>query len=196
MLSLRRRHALSNLISTLLLIVMTLIAGAVLFGYVNGQAASSENQLGAANASNVNFLNERFVIAQASFDYTNGKSVTLYVYDSGRLADSFVRIEMFGNPRSGVDLVYYVHSHNNWVMDVNHAGCNSSATISPSLESPSLSAYSVPIGSISSITLSIPSNGRNGWGGSCFSNQLVTNSTYGFNLLGAYGNAVTYFQVM
>jgi hypothetical protein len=131
-------------VATVLLVAITLIAGAALFGYVNAQAAGSENKLGAANAGNVNFLNERFVVPQVAYAYTSsttttitsvttstatlstGKVVTLYIYNNGELTDSFSEIEVFcsqtltgASCRSTMDLTYYYHTGHNFVMDNN-----------------------------------------------------------------------------
>jgi len=49
------------------MLVVTLVAGAAAFGWINGQAASSEGAYGQSVANNVNFLNERFVVLTESF---------------------------------------------------------------------------------------------------------------------------------
>ncbi len=43
-----------------MMVAVTLVAGAAVFGFVNGQAASSEGQYGQAVAKNVNYLNEHY----------------------------------------------------------------------------------------------------------------------------------------
>ena len=52
---------------TLIMVTITLIAGAAVFGWINGQANSSETAYGASVANNINFLRERFVIVTQSF---------------------------------------------------------------------------------------------------------------------------------
>jgi hypothetical protein len=63
----RKRVALSELLATLIMLAVTLIAGAAVFGWINGQAASSEGAYGQSVANNVNFLNERFVVLTETF---------------------------------------------------------------------------------------------------------------------------------
>jgi len=63
----RKRIAVSEIMGTLLMIAVTLVAGAAVFSWINGQANSSENAYGASVASNVNFLREHFVIVTQSF---------------------------------------------------------------------------------------------------------------------------------
>jgi len=63
----KRRQAVSELMGTLLMVGITLVAGFAIFGFVNGQAAASENQYGASVANNVNFLRENFVLVSVQF---------------------------------------------------------------------------------------------------------------------------------
>jgi len=49
------------------MLAVTLIAGSAVFGWINGQAASSESAYGQSVANNVNFLNERFVVLTETF---------------------------------------------------------------------------------------------------------------------------------
>jgi len=49
------------------MVAITLIAGAAVFGWINGQAGTSESAYGQSVASNINFLNERFVPVSQTF---------------------------------------------------------------------------------------------------------------------------------
>lgn len=49
------------------MVAITLIAGAAVFGWINGQAGSSENAYGQSVANNVNFLKERYVVVSQTF---------------------------------------------------------------------------------------------------------------------------------
>ena len=189
----KAKRGISELVASVAMIAVTIVAGAALFGYVNSLASTSEIQVGAANAGNVNFLMEKFVIPQVAYGAT-GKSVTLFFYNNGRLTDSFMRIEIYGITRLNVDLVYYVHTGGDFVLDANNPGCNQTVTVSE--ESQPLSGFSVPVGSILSITLTLPVSGSPGWGGSCFPGPFAKGSIYSFNVLGTYGNTVLYQQGM
>jgi len=68
----RRRKAVSELLGTLIMVAITLVAGFAIFGYVNGQAATSENQYGESVANNVNYLSEHFVIVNVQFANSAG----------------------------------------------------------------------------------------------------------------------------
>jgi len=72
----RRRRALSELVGTLLMVGITLVAGFAIFGFVNGQAGVSENQYGESVANNVNYLRENFVLVNVQFSY-NGAACSL-----------------------------------------------------------------------------------------------------------------------
>ena len=73
----RGRAGISEVVAAVLTIAITLIAGAALFGYVNGQAATSESNLGNAVGGNVNFLNERFVVPQTTSHLTRSRSTCI-----------------------------------------------------------------------------------------------------------------------
>lgn len=77
---------------TLIMVAVTLIAGMAVFGWVNGQASSSESAYGASVANNVNFLRERFVEVSQSFSgpagaCTGGQctSASFWLYNSGQV---------------------------------------------------------------------------------------------------------------
>jgi hypothetical protein len=212
-----RRHGISELMGMILTVVITLIAGAALFGYVNGQAASNENQIGAANAANVNFLNERFQIPQMTFKYTSPTNqISIYVYNNGHLTDSFVEAEIYTTPRSSMDLLYYYCSpataqtstlcklpqtpftslSGNWVVDLNNKNNNNCYGSATSLESPVLEGtggLQVSIGNISYFTLTLLALSS-----PCVPSpsSFSSGSFYFIQLTGQYGNTATYFQMM
>src|SRR5262245_15136906 len=84
---------------------MTLIAGAALFGYVNGQASTSEAKLSSANAANVNFLNERFVIVDMAVA-SGGTTMQLWVYNNGNLALNLVQIVVYDGTKSNLYVIF------------------------------------------------------------------------------------------
>lgn len=63
----KRRRALAEIVGTLVMVAITLVTGAAVFGWINGQAGSSENAYGQSVANNINFLNERFVLVSQTF---------------------------------------------------------------------------------------------------------------------------------
>ena len=97
MMHLRRRQGLSELVGTLLMIAITLVAGAAVIGWVNGQAGASEQAYGANVGANVNYLREHFVIVNVQFPTADcsGTSPNRYcnqmqisVFNNGALVDS------------------------------------------------------------------------------------------------------------
>lgn len=80
----KRRAAISEILGSLIMIAITLVAGAAVFGFVNGQAGSSSAAVGNSAANNINFLNEREVIVYASVvSLTPSASANVWVYNSG-----------------------------------------------------------------------------------------------------------------
>jgi flagellin-like protein len=77
----RRRFGISEVMGSLIMIAITLIAGAAAFGFVNGQTALAAGQIGNGVANNVNYLDEKEIIALVNFD--NNTGVSIYVYNNG-----------------------------------------------------------------------------------------------------------------
>jgi len=186
-------------VAAVLTIAITIIAGAALFGYVNAQASNSENALGNANALNVNFLNEHFVIAQIVYDRSpptssTTSSITIYLYNSGHVTDNIASIELFnssaGTTRLNIMYNPLPQSPTDFplALDLNHPACNENVS---SDEAPALgnvpSSFSVPLGSIAAITLKLPS---------CYSGMFETGVIYGVKVIGLYGNVAISYQEM
>jgi|SRR5579863_3987355 len=160
-----RKGGLSDLVATVLLVAMTLIAGAALFGYVNGQAANSENQLGKGNANNVNFLNERFVIVDLNFSLGNpSTAVSIWIYNNGAVTLNVTQVELYNASRT-ID-VFYQHNPPS-------LGCTLQSL--PSYKQPN--PFSNPL----KLTLFLPCG-----------YHFETGRTYYANVLGVYGNKVVY----
>jgi hypothetical protein len=104
------------------------------------------------------------------------------------------------NYSSIVTMKNNVLQRNDYLVDLNNPGaCNLDITSNVgAFESPSLgtgsSSLTVPIGGISSITLTLPSSST--WGSPCFAGTFKSGSAYSVNILGVYGNKALYFQVM
>ena len=71
-----RRSAISDLFGSLLMIAITLIAGVAAFGWINGQAATSEKAYGNSVGNNINLLNERFTVVTQTFYAGGGAACT------------------------------------------------------------------------------------------------------------------------
>jgi len=90
-----KKRAVSELMGTLLMVTITLVAGAAVFGWINSQASTSETAYGQSVANNVDFLQERFALVTQSFSL-NGvacsggtapnyqcNQLSFWVYNSG-----------------------------------------------------------------------------------------------------------------
>ncbi len=175
----RRRRGISDLMATVLLIAMTLIAGAAVFGYVNGQAASNESKLGAANAANVNFLNERFVVVDLAIS-AGGNSAFVWIYNNGNLDLNLQQLVLY---QASNQQNFYVIFNNNPAS----GGCGSASA--PSFGSTlgfvfGSGGTTIPKGGNPlEITLQLPAGCLSGF---------ASQTTYDINVLGIYGNDVVY----
>jgi flagellin-like protein len=116
-----RRRAVSELFATLLMIVVTLIAGASVLGWVNGQAGSSEKAYGNSAANNINYLNERFSAESQVFSNNAGAacsggsgpgagctSASFYLYNDGSLTFTLQSIQIIStNPSYPLNIIFY-----------------------------------------------------------------------------------------
>lgn len=67
-----RRVGISELTGTLMMIAITLVAGAAVLAWVNSQAAVSESAYGQRIGNQVDFYNEQFVIVSVQFSERQG----------------------------------------------------------------------------------------------------------------------------
>jgi len=181
--ALRRRAGISELVATVLTMSITLISGFAVFGYVNGQAGVSESQYGQAVGATVQYLEERFVVAQ--FAFSSSTALTIYIYNNGMINLKFVQIELYDSTKSVIDVVYSATG----ATDLLHSGC----TASTSVESPVLgtgsSAFSLASGSVGSLTLTLPTQSP------CPSQSWTAGTAYYSKITAQYGNQVVYYQV-
>jgi len=121
-----KRRAISELMATLLMVTVTLIAGAAVLGWVNGQAGSSEKAYGNSAAQNINYLNERFTAESQVFTNNAGGAcngpngaggagagctgASFYLYNDGSVTFTLYSIQIVtqssSNPNQ-LNIVYY-----------------------------------------------------------------------------------------
>lgn len=173
-----QKRGLSDLMATILLVAMTLIAGAALFGYVNGQASGSENKIGAANAVNVNFLNERFVVVNVALS-PGSTSASIWVYNNGNLSLTLKQIAVYQTSNQGQ--TFYVIFDNT----PSSGSCGSASSPSHGSAAPftfGSGGTQIPQGSDpQQITLTLP--------GGC-TGGFAASTNYSIIVLGVYGNVV------
>jgi flagellin-like protein len=121
----RRRVAVSELVGTLIMVAITLTAGAAVFGWINGQASSSEGAYGASVANNINFLKERFVVVSQSFagstctstQFSECTQASFWLYNSGQVGFTLQSISFVSQSSAyPLDITFYPASS---------AGCSS-----------------------------------------------------------------------
>ncbi len=165
----RRSKAITPIVATILLIAVTVTAGAGVFSYVNSQAGVSEKRLGDSTASYLNFVNEKFLTVNANFSATR---VTIWFYNNGNFTTTIKQIWIWNTTRS-----LYVAYNSTVVL----SGSTSYTPVS-NYETPAL-PLTLPKGSTVVITLRLPGT-------------LTFNDgrTYYIQSLAAYGNTYLYFQ--
>lgn len=179
----RRRVGVSELVGTLIMVAITLVAGAAVFGWVNGQAGTSESAYGASVANNVDFLRERFVIVATNF--TNGgtpqqpcsggppklcSTLGVYLYNNGQVTANISRISI--STSQGVLIVSFTSVSTTFA-----PGCTIPA-IAPDQKSAS---NLMPVQTLRGYTVTVPS---------CVSSGLVVGQSYLVTVYGLYGNIV------
>ena len=178
-----RRRGVSEIVATLLAIAITIIAGAAVFGFVNGQAATTERQYGSSVGVTVNYLQEQFSVVDMS--YTSSSQVALYIYNYGRTAFSPVEVILYNATQST-----YLTFNATKVIATSPTPC--SVTTSTAYENPIVwnsktnAGMQVSIGGISTLTLALPS---------CSGASFKNSHTYYVEVVGLYGNDVVYSQV-
>ena len=78
------------------MLAITMVAGAAVFGFVNGQAGSSAQQYGGQVQNQISALGERFVFAYTYFPQVSApyNQVNIAIYNSGQTALSIVSISI------------------------------------------------------------------------------------------------------
>jgi len=94
----KRRAAISEILGSLIMIAITLVAGAAVFGFVNSQSGTSAQQVGKSAADNINFLNEREVVVYAAM--SSSSSAQLWVYNNGAINPETIKSILVRNATS------------------------------------------------------------------------------------------------
>jgi flagellin-like protein len=193
----KKRVAVSELVGTLIMVAITLVAGAAVFGWVNGQAGSSENAYGQSVANNVNFLNERFSPVAVTFQ--GGTSANFSIYNSGSVSFTLYSVQVQSlNSVPSLDITFYYENAagcqgpkqgpNGLCFDASAPSCSGTSSSSKTgiLVNPPTSP--LPKSTLSSdFEIVMPTNGQCPTG----SFNLNTGSVYTFTLVGLYGNTVS-----
>jgi hypothetical protein len=168
-------------------IAITLLAGSALFGYVNSEASVSENSLGQANAANVNYLDERFVVTDMSF---GSNSVFLYLYNNGNVTLNLSEIVMYdaaGNdPGNGATNSLYVVFSTAPATGTTPTVPTSCGTVASPIVQSGTSLPSIQVDGYNSVPITLTAPSVSG------QNCLASGTTYYIIVVGIYGSKVIY----
>jgi flagellin-like protein len=189
----RNRVAVSELVGTLIMVAITLVAGAAAFGWVNGQASTSESAYGQNAAAGVNYLQEHFAPITSTFTGLGGvacsgtpdvcRIANFWIFNNGRVAFtlSTLQIQSAVGASNFLNIIYTSTSFTAY----NSAGVSLGCTPNtPGFSVPSPNP--VPIGTLSQspYSVTVPT---------CAGN-IVVGQGYVITMTGLYGNVVQ-FQV-
>lgn len=189
----RRRRAISELVASVLLIAITLITGFAVWGYVDGQAGTTEQAYGQSVGATANYLQEKFVVV--SMDLSAGSAATVWLYNNGNVGLRLVQVRLYDSAKK-IDLLYnYTVSGStktDYVYDLLSTSSGECKTAASTYESPLLSTVDASTGTTLSLKLTIPSTTSTACPsfGQTFSSKVV----YTVVVLAAYGNTVTFSQ--
>ena len=191
----RNRVAVSELVGTLIMVAITLVAGAAAFGWVNGQAGVSENVYGQSAAAGSNYLREHFAPVTSTFGGTGAggtcsgtlpnrvcTTASFWVFNNGQLAFTLSSLQI-QSPKGSPNYLYIVYTATGFTAYSSPTG----PTISCSPSTPGFSpTTTVPIGTLSSTPYSVTIPNCNGV------NDIFVGQSYIITMTGLYGNVVSY----
>ena len=191
----RNRAAVSELVGTLIMVGITLVAGAAAFGWVNGQAATSEGAYGQNAAAGVNYLQEHFAPITSTFTGTGGVACSgtpdvctvanFWIFNNGRLAFtlSTLQIQSAVGASSFLNIIFTPTTFTAFNAAGASLGCTPST---PGFTVPSTNPVTIGTLSQSPYSVTIPT---------CSGlNDIVVGQGYVITMTGIYGNVVQ-FQV-
>jgi archaellum component FlaF (FlaF/FlaG flagellin family) len=184
----KKRLAVAEIMGTLIMIAITLIAGAAVFGWIDGQAGSSENAYGQSVANNVNFLKESFTavatqVLGCSGGTCNTLNLTLYNRGEVLLNVSSIAIATLPGASPAWSLLFEASSH---TVSVPLGSCSVPA-IAPNQKTAD-NLLSVSTLSYPPYQVKIPSSVA--CPGAPWGNGMVIGQSYIVTIQGFYGNTL------
>jgi hypothetical protein len=174
----------TELVASMLLLAMTIVAGFALFAFVRSQAGISELSYAQSVGGTDSYLSERFVVTLLSF---TSNSVSVYLYTNGQIPTQVAQVEVYGPTRSALDVVYSAAE----VTTNDPPSCSGQVKATSSNESPMLGTgtgtFDEKVNYAGSVTLSLPS---------CSGLTFTTGDVYFVDVVGMNGNTAVYYQVM
>lgn len=169
-------RGISEILGSILLIVLTLILSVVMISYVHQQAGTSETQIATGSLRNTNYLGESFAVPEINFPATN--EIQIFLSNTGTSALQIENIEVYTPVKSTLDVMFGSLKAQN----INTPSCTGtiSATENPALGTAATS-LTISEGAMSYVILTLPS---------CVSYTFATSSTYCVLVAGRFGNDV------
>jgi hypothetical protein len=180
---------------------MTIIAGAAIFGYVNGQAGNAGQAYGQSIGNSVQYLEEKFTVVDVV--WTSSTSVTIWAYNTGSVQLKLLQVRLYDSAGL-VNLLYNYSlisgSNTNRIHDLKSPSAGKCGISATSYESPTIvgpASFADSISTTATIQLTIPPSSAIPGGQTCpsFGQALATGTTYFVGMSGVNGNSVTYSQV-
>jgi len=160
----------------MLTLTLTIVAGSAIFYYVSARSVESASLYGESVNEVIGFLQERASIVD--MNYTSS-SVTIWIYNSGRVDLEIVQILIYNYSRS----MYYLYNASH-VVDLNNPSNYILLDSNPNLEKPMLSSFKLSPEKAATITLTIPDD----W------TSFAKGRTYYVSITAKHGNVFTYYQ--
>lgn len=192
----KQRVATSELMGALIMIAITLVAGAAVFGWVNGQAGSSENAYGQSAAASANYLREHFAPVTSTFTGAGGAACSgapkvctianFWIFNNGQLSFTLASLQIqsaVGAPAGNfLNIIYTPTSFTALNSGGTSLGC---APNTPGFSVPGTNP--IPVGTLSSsaYSVTIPTS----CGGV---NSITVGQGFVITMTGLYGNVVQY----
>ena len=183
----------------MLAIAMTLVAGAAAWGFVRGQAGSSEGALQSNAVATNDLLSEHFAIPNMYFGATTSTNVVTFMfYNTGSLTDQIASVRLYDSAGL-VNLLYTSTgtgaSQTDYVYDLRSTLSSQCKTAAySSYESPSLTLTTVKTTNWQLYTLTIPPTTSNCPSYGQTFGVAGSGTTYTVVVTGIYGNSVTFTQ--
>lgn len=192
------RRAISEVVGTVLVAAITIIAGAGIFGYVNEEAGSSAQAYGQQVGNSVQYLEEKYTVVDLV--WSSSTSMTIWIYNTGKIQLTLLQVRWYDSAGT-INLLYNYSTISgsvvNRVHDLRSSGAGRCGTSATSYESPLITgpgSFADPISNTATIQLTIPpfSSGCPTYGQNI--NLQSPPDTYYVAVVGTYGNSFTYSQ--
>jgi archaellum component FlaF (FlaF/FlaG flagellin family) len=191
----RKRAGLSEQVGALLLIAITVISGAAVFGYVNSQARVSELNYANSVGNTNNFLAENMKVIDMYFATTS--QIGIWVYNTGSTTFAPFSVRLYDS--AGLINVLFNYTgtavKTDRVFDLKANAANFHSTcraVGSTYESPTLSTTSTKVQNAQLLLLTIPPTTTN-----CpsYGQLFNTGTAYSVVVTGVFGNTVTFYQL-